>query len=360
MQAKSIRRIAPDRDCLLAGDVHAKTHRPVAGGRDRFRVDDVRLMASDGCDDKSKFDGFRLALTVPTESEAHKAFNALATGGSIQMPLCKTFWSPCYGMLTDKFRVGFLTMNNNVSPGILGVDTFTGTQKTNWYAKLYGANPGNSTPLREILSKLVQALIVDFKTAVKDFDLPEDYDPPAACLILLKRYDRAWQALRLGDSCLLARGSDGAHISVAASPNNAFDHWLSTEALKRRDAGMLDIKELLAEFRPQLMQGRKLRNSPGGYGILEASPSAKEFAEYFDLGAPGEILLCTDGYYRAVDHYALHSSESLLQASLAPGGVDSVLDSIRSIEADDPACMKYLRFKPADDATAITLRKFNY
>lgn len=216
---------------------------------------------------------------------------------------------------------------------------------------------GHDLPLREILSKLVHALIADFKMAVKDLDIPEDYDPPAACLILLKRYDGAWQALRLGDSCLLARGGDGAHISVAASPNNAFDHWLSTEALKRRDAGVLDIKELLAEFRPQLMQGRKLRNTPGGYGILEASPSAVEFAEYFDLGTPREILLCTDGYYRAVDYYALNSEEGLLDASLASGGVDNVLDSIRSVEASDPDCIKYLRFKPADDATAVALRK---
>ena len=75
-----------------------------------FRVGDTHLMASDGCDDKSKFDGFRLALTVQTEDEAHKAFNRLAEGGSIQMPLCKTFWSPCYGMVADKFNVGWMVM----------------------------------------------------------------------------------------------------------------------------------------------------------------------------------------------------------------------------------------------------------
>lgn len=218
---------------------------------------------------------------------------------------------------------------------------------------------GRDLPLRDTLAKLVQYLIADFKAATKGLDLPGDYDPPAACLTIVKRCGGGWQALRLGDSCLLARGSDGAHISVAASPNNAFDHWLSKEALKRRDAGMLDIKELLAEFRPQLMQGRKLRNSPGGYGILEASPAAVEFAEYFELGNSREILLCTDGYYRAVDYYGLHSDESLLEASLVSGGVDSVLDSIRSVEASDPACIKYLRFKPADDATAMALRKFN-
>ncbi len=75
-----------------------------------FCIGDVHILASDGCDDKSKFDGFRLAIGVPTEVEAHKAFNALAEGGSIQMPLSQTFWSPCYGMVTDKFNVGWMVM----------------------------------------------------------------------------------------------------------------------------------------------------------------------------------------------------------------------------------------------------------
>ncbi len=75
-----------------------------------FSVGQTRVLASDGCDDKSKFDGFRLVLNVDTEAEAHQAFNALAEGGSVQMPLCKTFWSPCYGMVTDKFNVGWMVM----------------------------------------------------------------------------------------------------------------------------------------------------------------------------------------------------------------------------------------------------------
>jgi PhnB protein len=75
-----------------------------------FRVRGVQLMASDGCDDRSKFDGFRLALTVPTEADARRAFEALATGGTVQMPLTKTFWSPCYGMVTDRFGVGWMVM----------------------------------------------------------------------------------------------------------------------------------------------------------------------------------------------------------------------------------------------------------
>ena len=75
-----------------------------------FRVGASTMIASDGCGDKSKFDGFRIALAVATEAEAHHAFNALAEDGTIDMPLCKTFWSPCYGMVTDKFNVGWMVM----------------------------------------------------------------------------------------------------------------------------------------------------------------------------------------------------------------------------------------------------------
>jgi PhnB protein len=75
-----------------------------------FTVRGVRLMASDGRDDKSKFDGYWLALAVPTEADARRAFDALAAGGTVEMPLMKTFWSPCYGQVTDKFGVGWMVM----------------------------------------------------------------------------------------------------------------------------------------------------------------------------------------------------------------------------------------------------------
>jgi PhnB protein len=69
-----------------------------------------RIMASDGCDDQSRFSGFRLAISVPSEDDAHRVFDGLAEGGSIEMPLAKTFWSPCYGMVSDRFQVGWMVM----------------------------------------------------------------------------------------------------------------------------------------------------------------------------------------------------------------------------------------------------------
>ncbi len=75
-----------------------------------FTVGKMTIMASDGCDDQSKFDGFRLALSVPTEAAAENTFHALAEGGTVDMPLVKTFWSPRYGMVTDRFGVGWMVM----------------------------------------------------------------------------------------------------------------------------------------------------------------------------------------------------------------------------------------------------------
>lgn len=81
-----------------------------------FRIHGALLMASDSCDDKPKFDGFNLALSVATEAEAHRAFDALATGGQIRMPLTKTFWSPCYGMVMDKFGLHWMVMVPGAPP----------------------------------------------------------------------------------------------------------------------------------------------------------------------------------------------------------------------------------------------------
>ncbi|MBX9632486.1 MAG: VOC family protein [Burkholderiales bacterium] len=74
-----------------------------------FRIGDSAIMASDGgCSNAQKFDGFSLTITVANEAEAKAKFTALSEGGAVTMPLGKTFFSPCFGMLTDKFGVGWM------------------------------------------------------------------------------------------------------------------------------------------------------------------------------------------------------------------------------------------------------------
>lgn len=76
-----------------------------------FRVGDAVLMASDGNSATSaKFDGFSLSLRYDTEAQAEKAFQALAGGGKVCVPLRKTFFSPKFGMLTDRFGVPWMVL----------------------------------------------------------------------------------------------------------------------------------------------------------------------------------------------------------------------------------------------------------
>jgi PhnB protein len=74
-----------------------------------FRVGETTVLASDGrCVGHPSFQGFALSLTVSKESEAERLFGALVEGGQVIMPLTKTFFSPRFGMTTDRFGVSWM------------------------------------------------------------------------------------------------------------------------------------------------------------------------------------------------------------------------------------------------------------
>ena len=76
-----------------------------------FRIGDTTVMASDGrCMGQPSFQGFSLSITVPNEAEAKRLFAALGDGGQVQMPLAKTFFSPQFGMVADRFGVSWMVI----------------------------------------------------------------------------------------------------------------------------------------------------------------------------------------------------------------------------------------------------------
>jgi PhnB protein len=76
-----------------------------------FRIGDTQIMASDGrCSGKPNFQGFSLSLTVADAAEAERKFALLADGGKVNMPLTKTFFSPNFGMLADRFGVPWMVI----------------------------------------------------------------------------------------------------------------------------------------------------------------------------------------------------------------------------------------------------------
>ena len=76
-----------------------------------FRIGTTQVMASDGnCSGKPSFQGFALTLNAATEAEADRRFNALSSGGQVVMPLSKTFFSPRFGMVTDRFGLRWMVI----------------------------------------------------------------------------------------------------------------------------------------------------------------------------------------------------------------------------------------------------------
>ena len=74
-----------------------------------LRINGASIMASDDrAQGKPKFEGFALSISSKDEADAERVFKALADGGQVQMPLGKTFFAKSFGMVADRFGVGWM------------------------------------------------------------------------------------------------------------------------------------------------------------------------------------------------------------------------------------------------------------
>jgi PhnB protein len=73
-----------------------------------FRIGETKIMAADCHSSGSpNFQGFSLTIAVPDEARANRLFSALADGGQVRVPQTKTFFSPSFGVVADRFGVSW-------------------------------------------------------------------------------------------------------------------------------------------------------------------------------------------------------------------------------------------------------------
>ncbi len=83
-----------------AGDLVMHTSLPVGS---------ITLMGADAPPGHGKpFGGFQVSVDDTDQAEVKRLFTTLSEGGSVMMPLAPTFWSPLFGMCTDKFGVSWM------------------------------------------------------------------------------------------------------------------------------------------------------------------------------------------------------------------------------------------------------------
>lgn len=77
-----------------------------------LRIGDATVLLSDGhCSGSTSFEGFSLAVYARDDADARRLFDALvADGGQVRMPLGRTFFASSFGMLADRFGVGWMVI----------------------------------------------------------------------------------------------------------------------------------------------------------------------------------------------------------------------------------------------------------
>lgn len=95
----------PAKDQIQPGTAEKVMHASLQVGK-------TTVMVSDGqCQGQAaKFDGFSLSIAAADEAQAERIFNALGDGGKVCMPLAKTFFSPRFGMVNDRFGVSWMVI----------------------------------------------------------------------------------------------------------------------------------------------------------------------------------------------------------------------------------------------------------
>lgn len=75
------------------------------------RIGETQVFMSDGMGGGApSFKGFSLSVLVKDDGEAERVFAALGDGGAVGMPMAKTFFASSFGMVTDRFGVGWMVL----------------------------------------------------------------------------------------------------------------------------------------------------------------------------------------------------------------------------------------------------------
>lgn len=156
----------------------------------------------------------------------------------------------------------------------------------------------------------------------------------------------------LGDCKLLMRSPDGAiaDLDPFVNPQEAI---LQAEIARLQAEGVGDPAARLARLMPMLRARRAFQNSAAATNSLCLRPTSGFGARTATVDAPAgsAVLAMTDGFYRLVDSYGLHTPASLFTLCMEHGP-QAALDRLRGYETaarTDPS----LALKRADDASAI-------
>jgi hypothetical protein len=182
-------------------------------------------------------------------------------------------------------------------------------------------------------------------------------EAPFACLGIAHDTGTQLELFNMGDLTFLISKRDGSVERFGQSAVRELDRQALLLLEQQIARGGLSHAQRLAHVWPQIRANRARRNVLAGYDVLEPGVCCLDRMERasWEREQVSSLLLLSDGFYRLVDTYHVHTDQALFQA-VERRGLSSLLQELRALEAADAECVRYPRFKQCDDATALWVR----
>lgn len=228
-----------------------------------------------------------------------------------------------------------------------------------WFVKRFSAALGASIDAgldqEAAVHRAVELAHHEFHARTHGQEIPLHAWPIAALSWLRAERHEAGHRMHgycLGDCKLLLRTPDGAVLDLDpfVNPQEAI---LRAEIAKLRADGLQDPAARRERLLPLLRTRRAFQNTVADTNVLCLRPNGRFGARVFsvDAASGSAVLMLTDGLFRLVDVYGLHTAASLF-ALCAERGLDAALDQLRRHEAGTRALVSG-SVKTADDASGI-------
>lgn len=246
---------------------------------------------------------------------------------------------------------------------VLEVPLLPGPSDATWFAD--ALNHGfmkQAAKSTQNLEDIVEAATSEVRARFEEVSLRpaiKTHERPSAASILIRVAGDEIEALGLGDCTLLALSEEKPPFDIFQPAERRVADAEIRSALAevrsaRSDAPQTGPQGIRAELLPVLRAARDRMNQPGGYGVFSIDlPPAEFFLRASRPTSTGDqFLLATDGFMRLVDLYGAYSLTRLGEA-IRNDGLAHLLLALRKIETEDADCLRFVRAKAMDDATAM-------
>lgn len=262
--------------------------------------------------------------------------------------------------LTDKGSGPVNEDSYLIIPNLYGVfDGQTGLIK---YADINGNTVGliASQTAKEVFKKnqnepliaSAEKILIDLKGKMiaAGINMKDKADFWSTCASVVKITDTSLEYLQIGDNPIVLAYKDGS-IQLLMTEHDTENLIMWKKIAKE---GVKDIRND-KRMQEQLLKNRRETNVT--YGILNGEKEAIKFVKTGDV--PKEkikyVLIFTDGMLIPKQDPDEPENLSIIIELFEEGGLEKIKSYIRDLENSDPDCIKYLRFKPHDDLTAIAI-----